>query len=112
MDCKSSLGLGLQCKLYIHVGCGVDKPGEVEDSDISEDRDEVGGDNILAPEGGDQGGQKEGADQEALEIVTVLGHDQRVGLEVSHGDGAPSPGHSRVLPNTQPAHVREKESPL
>ena len=104
MDCKSSLDL--------HVGCGVDKPGEVEDSDISEDRDEVGGDNILAPEGGDQGGQKEGADQEALEIVTVLGHDQRVGLEVSHGDGAPSPGHSRVLPNTQPAHVREKESPL
>ena len=104
MDCKYSLGL--------HVGCGVDKPGEMEDSDISEDRDEVCCDNVLAPEGGDQGGQEEGGHQEAFEIVTVLSHDQRVSLQVSHGDSAPSPGHCWVLPDTQPAHVGEEESSL
>ena len=94
------------------MSCGVDKPGEVEDGDISEDGYEVGGDNVLAPEGRHQGGQEEGGDYEALEIVTMLHHDQGISLQVSHGDGAASPGHCRVLPDTQPAHVREEESSL
>ena len=94
------------------MGCRVDKPGEVEDSNISEDGDEVGGDNVLAPEGGHQGGQEEGGHNEALEIVTMLHHDQGVSLQVSHGDSAACPGHCRVLPDTQPAHVREEEAPL
>jgi len=96
-----------------HVGGRVDEPGEVEDGDIAEDRDEEPDLDGLHPEpGGDGGGKDEGEGEEEGEIVLVLNHDQGVLLQVLHVDCFTPRDHFWMLPHAQPPNVREEKAPL
>ena len=78
---KKKIIMYIKSENNLHVSCRVDEPGKVEDGDISEDGDEEGGGDVLAPDGGDQGGQEEGGEDEGGEVVAVLEHHQGVSLQ-------------------------------
>ena len=90
----------LEIKMREQIGKFL-KSGEADEREINPPYDchEVCIGEGLAPQQvGDDGGQDEAGHEEALEVVAVLEHEERVRLKVRHVDRLPCLHHGRVFP--------------